>query len=188
MDEFKRNYRTGRGILGIVSFIGWIVVAAGALLLALGVIAAVRAGDALGAIPQLSAAAGGLAIVLLGLVGVAAAQHMRASLDVSDMTRALLVLARHRSAGASASPSLNKVGPSMQHANAGPQVEDEVPPMPAHLQSRQTAPSATVPRADTKAEPRAENRAEPQFVASSKSKLVAKPGKVHPIFSARPPR
>ena len=152
MSEFERSYGTGRAVVRLAAVAGWAVALVGLIVAVLAVVQLVGAQDRLGAAGPLAALSAGLGTALVGLVSVAAAQHMRATFDIADMTRELLAQARKgRAAGAPAmAASERPVLPSLT-AGGGPAGRGEAAP-----------------------------------------KLSAKPrdagAKVHPIFSARPPR
>lgn len=159
MSTFERSYGKGRGLVGVVAFAGWVVALVGLAVAVMGLVSLLGAADRPGAMAQFTAIAAGLGAALVGLVGVAAAQHMRATFDIADMTREMLVLARRRPA---VPASVQAIVPAASGASARP----VLPPL--------TGGSRAPLRAE--AEPAIPPR--PQGAG----------GKVHPIFSARPPR
>ncbi len=142
MEGFERHYGTGRAVLALAAWIGWLVAALGLIVAGVGAFGVLASDAPLAAAAPLAAMAAGAGVLLIGILGVAAAQHMRATFDTADMTRELLALARL------------------------PRTAFSAPEAPPPL--RATAPAA----------PHRPRLAGPTTGG----------GKVHPIFSARPPR
>lgn len=84
------RYKTGRLLGRIISFLGWIVVAAAAIFLILFIIGLVQQGIYSDHIMLLGM--GGLTVgcVLMGIILVAVGQMLRATLDTADNTRQML--------------------------------------------------------------------------------------------------
>lgn len=164
MSEFEHSYRTGRSVLGLVVLVGWIVALLGVVVLGAGGFAVLRSATPLQAVAPLAAMAAGAGAMLVGFIGVASAQHMRATFDIADMTREMLTLARRRPA--------TPARPPAPPAAADPEA---APPMPPRLRARQEEGDASPPTFSAPTRP---------AVARAKGG----DGKVHPIFSAKPPR
>lgn len=151
MGEFTRSYGAGRAVVGLAALAGWCAAAVGLVVAAAGALSFLGADDRLLAVAQLGTLSAGLGLAVLGIVAVAAAQHMRATFDIADMTREMLSLARRRS---------------------------DPPEAPA-ARERPVLPPLT-----GGAKAPARDAAGPTL--SARPRDVG--AKVHPIFSARPPR
>lgn len=162
MADFKRTYRTGRGVLHVVAYFGWAVAAVGLFVFGVGFLALLGAEARFSAAPELVTIASGLVTLLAGLGGVAAAQGMQAGFDTADMTREMLTLARR-----SAERGAALRAPQVARITEEPGVDD-TPPMPAN------------PRLRAEAAP----RPEPLLKTVPKTRAAPRP---HPIFSAKPP-
>ena len=195
MTDFKKSYPAGRMIARLFAQVGWAITLVGVLLAVTGgVIGAVPgtggAEGPVGTIARVAATMPGLGLALFGLFSVMMAAQTRATIDSADIAREMLALARRRPAGVSAAP-LPVTAPREAEApvpvEAAAEAEDDIPDMPAATRPR----FAAAPRAEARPEvarpvAKEEGRAEPVFVSAPKAKPA--PGKIHPIFSARPPR
>lgn len=100
MAEFRQTYRSGRAMVGIVAFAGWIIAAIGGLVAVAAAISLLSLGQVTGpeAMTTLTALAAGFFVALTAMAVVATVQVMRATFDTADMTRAFLTLAQQTAA------------------------------------------------------------------------------------------
>ncbi|CUH23829.1 hypothetical protein JSE7799_00646 [Jannaschia seosinensis] len=106
MAEFKRTYTTGRMMVGVAGFVGWIVTGIGLLTVASGAVSVLAIGSVTGleAVTALSGLATGAAVALIGSSAIAGAQVMRAVFDIADISRASLAAGQGSVGRPSAAP------------------------------------------------------------------------------------
>lgn len=214
MTEFTKTQPAGRMIARLFAKVGWAIVLAGlALALAaalLGRFPGTAGGaDAVTMLSRVVATLPGLGLALFGLFSVMMAAQTRAAIDSADIAREMLALARRRPISLLAAvPPLGESGEERSLAFSGAAAGDDAagtdevprhaaPPRTTRFAAAPTPPPRPEPPAPPPADARKETagkeiRAEPVFAASSRPKPAPgskpAPGKVHPIFSARPPR
>ena len=88
------RYRTGRLLARIISFVGWIVVAASIVLLILFLIGLAQQGVYSDHVMMFGMAGLTVGSILAGIVLVAVGQMLRATLDTADNTRQMLEIMR----------------------------------------------------------------------------------------------
>ncbi|MFO6464997.1 hypothetical protein ACK8OR_11440 [Jannaschia sp. KMU-145] len=168
------RYRGGRAIASILEKLGWLAAIGG-----IGVAGWVSMTGGPTVLDRVAAGLPGFGLMLLGLIAICVAALTRATMDGSEAMREVAQLTRDRArhapdarlalrAAAEKAPSR----PMPEAVAREPEPLDDVPPVPPSLgiAPRGAKLSATKPEAPT---------------APAKP---AKSGKVHPIFSARPPR
>lgn len=115
-----RSYETARSLFGFLEFIFWSIVAIGVIGAAMGAEGASRGfggGALVGALP-------GLALALLGLLGVAMIQNARAGVDAAEYSQQMLKVARDQleiskqalRGTAPDQPSFSAVEPNHRHS------------------------------------------------------------------------
>ncbi len=200
MSEFTKTQPAGRMIARLFAQVGWAIVLLGVALAAVAALlgrfpGAEAASDPVSILARVLAALPGIGVALFGLFCVLMAAQTRAVIDSADIAREMLVLARRRPI------SLLAAIPPLGEVERAPSAR--VPPLRGNLQGEDgsagdaapaRAPAVAAPVAAARSEQAAERtgearkepRAEPIF--ATRSRVKPAPGKVHPIFSARPPR
>ncbi|WP_298437329.1 hypothetical protein [uncultured Jannaschia sp.] len=172
------RYRGGRAIASILEKLGWLAAIGG-----IGVAGWVSMTGGPTVLDRIAAGLPGFGLMLLGLIAICVAALTRATMDGSEAMREMAQLTRDRArhapdarlalrAAAEKAPPRPVPAPVPEAVSPEPAPLDDVPPAPPSLGIAPTRAklSATKPDAPT---------------APAKP---AKSGKVHPIFSARPPR
>ena len=164
MSDATRKDRVGRGVATLFAVGGWMIFAVGIGLATLGAVGAE------GVAARIVAAAPGLGLGLFGLFSVLVAIQTRAALDTADMTAEMLRLAQ-----------------KAHHAPARPVSAGAVPAVePPARAAAPELPSLSRPASGPVKPVTDPPVFGPRLTAPTRP--AASGPKVHPIFSARPPR
>ena len=175
-----KRYRGGRAIAAVVDKLGWLAAIGG---LAVAGWSSLGAGGGDLALRVL-AGVPGLTVTLLGLIAVTVAQLTRAAMDGAEALRELV------RAGRTPHPVPDPAARDALRAAATRAVPSAARPVPRAAPEEMPAPepARSAPRLRLSADARPAGAARSAGLAAPSSGPGRDGGRVHPIFSARPPR